>query len=45
LLGVNGNVMIGHGGSSARAIQQLVASAHEMAREDVGAALARAMSS
>jgi len=35
LLGVNGNVIIGHGGSTARAIRRMVEAAVELVREDV----------
>lgn len=43
LLGVNGNVLIGHGGSSPRAIAQMIRSAAEVARQDVCGATAAAL--
>ena len=43
LLGVAGNVMIGHGGSSARAIEQLVLKAADMAEQEVADAIADAI--
>jgi glycerol-3-phosphate acyltransferase PlsX len=42
LLGVAGHVLIGHGGSSAQAIAQLIAAAVRVARQDVAGALADA---
>jgi glycerol-3-phosphate acyltransferase PlsX len=39
LLGVGGHVLIGHGGSSAHAISQLIAGAVRVARQDVAGAL------
>jgi len=35
LLGVNGHVLVGHGRSTARAIQQLILSAADTASKDV----------
>ena len=43
LLGVNGNVAIGHGGSSRRAIEKLILSAVEMVRQDVTSSIASAI--
>ena len=43
LLGVNGNVMIGHGGSSARAVEQMILTAAKEARQDVVGAIAAAL--
>lgn len=43
LLGVNGTVLIGHGGSSARAIARMVERAAELAREDIGGATVAAL--
>lgn len=43
LLGVNGTVVIGHGGSSARAIARMVTVAAEMVRADVRGHLAAAL--
>lgn len=43
LLGVNGNVLIGHGGSSARAMAQMIRSAAEVVRQDVRGATAAAL--
>jgi len=40
LLGINGTVLIGHGGSSAKAIARLIETAAEMARNDVRGKLA-----
>ncbi len=40
LLGVNGNVLIGHGGSSARAIERMIFSAVELVEQNVTRALA-----
>jgi glycerol-3-phosphate acyltransferase PlsX len=40
LLGVNGNVLIGHGGSSARAIERMILMAAEEARQDVAGTIA-----
>ncbi len=43
LLGVDGTAVIGHGGSSAKAIAQMVRRAAEVARENVPAAIADAL--
>jgi glycerol-3-phosphate acyltransferase PlsX len=43
LLGVNGNVIIGHGGSSARAIRRMVEVAADLVREDVAGLITAAM--
>lgn len=43
LLGVNGTVLIGHGGSSARAIERLILTAAEVARHEVPAAIAETL--
>ena len=43
LLGIKGNVLIGHGGSSARAIRQLIVAGAEMARQKVSASIAQAV--
>lgn len=43
LLGVNGNVIIGHGGSSARAIERMIMIAVEEARQDVAGSIAAAL--
>jgi len=40
LLGVNGSVLIGHGGSSARAIARMIESAAEVVRADVRGSIA-----
>ncbi len=45
LLGVNGNVIIGHGGSSARAIRRMVEAGVELVREDVSGLITAAMQS
>lgn len=45
LLGVDGNVLIGHGGSSARAIAQMIRRAAEVVRQDVRGATASALAS
>lgn len=42
LLGVSGNVMIGHGSSSVRAIKRMILSAAEVAAQDVAGAIAEA---
>ncbi len=44
LLGVNGNVLVGHGRSSPDAIQQMISSATELAAEEVVPALESAFS-
>jgi phosphate acyltransferase len=44
LLGVNGNVIIGHGGSSARAIERLILKGVEVARQDLPHAINSALS-
>ncbi len=43
LLGVDGTSVIGHGGSSAKAIAQMIFRAAEIAREDVRGAIAEAL--
>ncbi|MEX0599614.1 MAG: phosphate acyltransferase PlsX [Rhodothermales bacterium] len=43
LLGVNGNVIIGHGGSTARAFERMILTAAEEAREGVVGAIADAI--
>lgn len=43
LLGVNGNVIIGHGGSSAKAIRRMVEAAVELVTEDVAGLITAAM--
>ena len=43
LLGVGGTVLIGHGGSSARAVEKLILAAAKVARQDVAGAIAAAM--
>lgn len=43
LLGVDGHVLIGHGGSSARAVERMILTAAEEAREDVAGAIAKAL--
>ena len=43
LLGVNGNVIISHGGSSARAIRRMVEAGVELVREDVAGLITAAM--
>ena len=43
LLGVNGNVLIGHGGSSPRAIAQMIRRAAEVVRQDVCGATTAAL--
>jgi len=43
LLGVAGNVMIGHGGSSARAIERMIGAGREIAGHDVAGCIAAAM--
>ena len=43
LLGVGGNVLIGHGGSSARAVERMILSAAEVARQDVAGSIAAAL--
>ena len=44
LLGVNGVVMIGHGGSSSRAIMNLIAAADDMVRSNVSKAISASAS-
>lgn len=44
LLGIKGNVLIGHGGSSSKAIQALIAAGAEMARTGVSESIASAVS-
>ncbi len=43
LVGVNGHVLIGHGGSTGRAIERMILMAAEEARQDVAASIAAAM--
>lgn len=43
LMGVDGHVLIGHGGSTGRAIERMILAAAEEAREDVAAEIARAL--
>lgn len=43
LLGVGGNVLIGHGSSSARAIERLILTAAEVARHNVAGSIASAL--
>jgi glycerol-3-phosphate acyltransferase PlsX len=43
LLGVDGHVLIGHGGSSSRAVERMILTAAEEARGDVAGAIARAL--
>ena len=43
LLGVNGNVLIGHGGSSERAIERVILLAAEEAEQDVAGSIAAAL--
>lgn len=43
LMGVDGHVLIGHGGSTGRAIERMILTAAEEAREDVAAEIARAL--
>ncbi|HET6567335.1 MAG TPA: phosphate acyltransferase, partial [Rhodothermales bacterium] len=43
LLGVDGTVLIGHGGSSARAIERLVLTAAEVARQDIPSSITAAL--
>ena len=43
LLGVGGNVLIGHGGSSARAVERMVLAAAEVAQQDVAGSIAAAL--
>lgn len=45
LLGVDGNILIGHGGSSPLAIERLILAAAKMAARDVAGAIAGAVSS
>lgn len=45
LLGVGGNVLIGHGSSSAYAIERLILAAADMARADVSGSIAAALGS
>lgn len=44
LLGINGTVLIGHGGSSARAVESMILAAARAARQDVAGAIARSLS-
>ncbi len=44
LLGVAGNVIIGHGGSTARAIERMIFAGADLARQEVARAIAGAMS-
>lgn len=43
LLGIKGNVLIGHGGSSAKAIQRLIVAGAEMAKQGVSKSIAEAV--
>ncbi len=43
LLGIKGNVLIGHGGSSAKAIQRLIVAGAEMAKTGVSESIAQAV--
>lgn len=43
LVGVDGHVLIGHGGSSGRAIEKMILMAAEEARQDVAASIAAAL--
>lgn len=43
LMGVNGHVLIGHGGSSGRAIERMILTAAEEARENVAGSIAAAL--
>lgn len=43
LVGVNGHVLIGHGGSSARAVERMILTGAEEARQDVAASIAAAI--
>ena len=43
LLGVRGNVIIGHGGSSARAVERMIEVAVEAVQEDITASIAQAL--
>lgn len=40
LLGVSGNVLIGHGGSTARAVERMIHTAGEVARQNIAGAIA-----
>ncbi|MCH8276029.1 MAG: phosphate acyltransferase PlsX [Bacteroidetes bacterium] len=44
LLGVDGSVIIGHGGSNALAIENMILNAAEMVREDVSSSISAALS-
>jgi glycerol-3-phosphate acyltransferase PlsX len=44
LLGVDGNVIIGHGGSNEHAIENMIMDAAEMVREDVSGSISAALS-
>ncbi|HUF09585.1 MAG TPA: phosphate acyltransferase PlsX [Rhodothermales bacterium] len=44
LLGIKGNVLIGHGGSSAKAIHRLIVAGAEMAKQAVSKSIAEAVS-
>ncbi len=44
LLGIKGTVLIGHGGSSARAIERMILTAAQAAREDVAGEIALSFS-
>ena len=44
LLGVNGTVVIGHGGSNEQAIENMIFNAAEMIREDVSGSISAALS-
>ncbi len=43
LLGVNGTVIIGHGGSNARAVENMITNAAEMVTQDVAGSIVRAV--
>jgi len=45
LLGVNGNVLIGHGGSTSRAFRQMIVAASDMVSHDLPAAIGSAFQS
>ena len=44
LLGIRGNIMIGHGGSTPKAIERLIVAGAEMARQTVATSIAKAFS-
>jgi glycerol-3-phosphate acyltransferase PlsX len=43
LLGVGGNVLVGHGGSTLRAVKQMIRRAVEVVREDIPTSIASAL--